>query len=80
MTEDEKMEFFEAISIACASYGKALDEFMLASWWECLKDHDLATIKRALLLHQGTEDGAFAPKACHILKQINGIIWHEYNE
>jgi len=71
MQQSDKMEFFTAVSIANASYGKALDEFMLASWWECMNGYDLISIKQALLMHAGTKDGGFAPKPCHIKEQID---------
>jgi len=71
MKQSDKMDFFEAVSIATASYGKSLDEFMLASWWACLNAYELDAIKKALLLHQGTKNGSFAPRACHILEQLN---------
>jgi len=71
MQQSDKMEFFKAVSIANASYGKALDEFMLTSWWECMKGYDLISIKQALILHAGTKNGGFSPKPCHIKEQLD---------
>ena len=70
MKELDKLEFFKSVSAMNASYSKSLDEVMLTSWWECMKEYSLEDIKRALILHAGTIDGGFAPKPCHIIKQL----------
>lgn len=73
MQIEEKPMFVKTLSNVLTFYGKEINDFVIAVWFEALRPFDLAAVQQAFNRHAVNPDnGQFAPKPADIVRMMGG--------
>lgn len=73
MKTEDKLAFFELLTIVGDTYGRQLSEGVLMLYWQTLAGYELAEIRQAVGFHmQNPDSGQFFPKPADIIRMIEG--------